>query len=319
MIQSKLSHVGQFWKAWFGLTGREVGMPFRTYCQDEQAFLAFINSCMNRQNPSYVSVNPYSARNQLYGLEKLYFDFDCREDPNRAWIEAQDFAHVLIERFRVKPLLVFSGMKGYHVYVWLWNVVTITSNEAWFIKNVCQQLQQQLLHELHYHTLDFTPLGDVKRLARIPYTLHQESKQRCQPVFLSHDPRSPSSIDLEEHRRHGITQTFFSQVVKAVQQAHHQLTQKRKKYDRRVLSRIRAPIQQLMDRALRGERLGHMQRLAVACELIALRWRDDDICEIFRLQEDFNMTTTLYMIRHARKMKYRPFTIERLNRIINEP
>jgi hypothetical protein len=274
---------------------------------------------MNKQIPSYVSVNPYYARNQPYGLEKLYFDFDCQEDPDRAWREAQDFAHVLIERYRVKPLLVFSGMKGYHVYVWLWNVVTITPSEAWLIKNICQQLQLELLQELHYVTLDRTPLGDIKRLARIPYTLHQDSGQRCQPVFLSSEPRSPSSIDLDEHREFGITKMFFNKVVKAVQQTHHQLPHHRKKFDQRSLPRIRAPIKQLVDRALRGERLGHMQRLAVACELIALRWEDDDICEIFRLQEDFSAPTTKYMIRHARKMNYRPFSTERLNRIINEP
>jgi hypothetical protein len=274
---------------------------------------------MNKQLPCYVSVNPYDARNQPYGLEKLYFDFDCQEDPDRAWREAQDFAYVLIERYRIKPLLVFSGMKGYHVYVWLWNVVTIAPSEAWLIKNICQQMQQELLQELQYVTLDRTPLGDIKRLARIPYTLHQDSGQRCQPVFLSNEPRPPSSIDLAEHREFGITKTFFDKVVKAVQQIHRQLPYQRKQFDRRSLPGIRAPIKQFIDRALRGERLGHMQRLAVACELIALQWEDDDICEIFRLQEDFNTTTTKYMIRHARKMKYRPFSTDRLKGISTEP
>jgi hypothetical protein len=210
-------------------------------------------------------------------------------------------------------------MKGYHVYLWLWDTVTIKPNEEWFIKNVCLRLQQKLLLGLRYATLDPTPLGDIKRLARVPYTLHHESGQRCQPVFLSQDPRSPTSIDLDEYRRQGITRLFFNQIVNDVQQARHHPSQRKQQNDPRSFPHMRAPIQRLIDRARNGERLGHMQRLAVACELIASNWTDDDICAIFRLQEDFNTTTTLYMIRHARKMKYRPFTLETLKRIVNEP
>jgi hypothetical protein len=113
---SSLNPYEQFWVEWFCLEGREVGDPYRTFCPSSEAFLQFVDRCHAAHAPCYLSVNPYHDRDRVAGLEKLFFDFDCADAPDRAFAEAADFAQQLDTHYRVAPLLVFSGRKGYHVY-----------------------------------------------------------------------------------------------------------------------------------------------------------------------------------------------------------
>jgi hypothetical protein len=130
----------QFWVDWFGLEGREVGDPYRSFCPRSEAFLRFIDRCHATRAPCYLSANPYRDRDRVAGLEKLFFDFDCADDPGHAFAEASDFAHQLETHYHVAPLLVFSGRKGYHVYAYLWNTVTFDTARERFAKAVYRRV-----------------------------------------------------------------------------------------------------------------------------------------------------------------------------------
>jgi hypothetical protein len=167
----------RFWVDWFGLEGREVGDPYRSFYPGRATFLRFVDRCHATRAPCYLSVNPYHDRDRVAGLEKLFFDFDCVDDPDRAFAEAADFARQLDTHYRIAPLLTFSGRKGYHVYAYLWNTVTFDAARQSFAKAVYQIIADLLLDGLTYATLDRQPLGDIKRLARVPYTTHPGSGQ----------------------------------------------------------------------------------------------------------------------------------------------
>jgi len=204
----------QFWIDWFGLEGREVGDPYRSFYPHREAFLRFVDHCHATRAPCYLSVNQYRDREYVAGLEKLFFD--CADDPGHAFDEASDFAHQLETHYRVAPLLVFSGRKGYHVYVYLWNTVTFYATREHFAKVVYRRVADMLLDGLSYETFDRQSLGDVKRLARVPYTTHPGSGQQCHPVNPSGKRLPPMSINVTAYQRHGLDRIIFETVVAKV-------------------------------------------------------------------------------------------------------
>jgi hypothetical protein len=208
-------------------------------------------------------------------------------------------------------------MKGYHVYAWLWNTITIEKGEERIVKEIYRRLQKKLLLGLHYATLDPMSIGDIKRLARVPYTRHQESGNRCRPVSQTMASMNPAAIDLDTYSQNGIDELFFRKVIKEVQEVKNTKLLRRPR-ERVSFTGIRDLVRKMIDRALQGEQLGHRQRLAIACELIVNNWRDEEIRDVFKLQDDFNISTTLYMVRHAKLKKYRSFKTETLKSIVNE-
>jgi len=130
-----------------------------------------------------MSVHPFKKRDYVFGLEKLFFDFDCKKDLDKAWNEARDFA-IKIERFYgAKPLLVFSGCKGFHVYVWLWNTIEVRKSHEMQAKQIYKDLQEKMLKSLKYETLDPQVLGDIKRLARVPYSTHEKMRAHARLIL----------------------------------------------------------------------------------------------------------------------------------------
>jgi len=108
-----------FLPVWFGYLGRELGTPARRFSNTPEELIKLVESCRRQKTPCYCSVQPYNARKRPCAIEKLFYDFDCKEDPSQAWRDAAAFSETLIQHYRILPLIVFSGNKGYHVYVFL--------------------------------------------------------------------------------------------------------------------------------------------------------------------------------------------------------
>ena len=111
----------KFYNEWFGVHGgREVfyaNRRSREYIKSPEQLETYVKECTNLQIPAYMSVQPYISRDRVFGLEKLYFDFDCEGKLDKAWRDAYTFSETLIKYYGVEPLILFSGCKGYNVYV----------------------------------------------------------------------------------------------------------------------------------------------------------------------------------------------------------
>ena len=303
-----MSHM-EFWRSWFGIPGgREVGSPYRSYIQDAEAFLTFIEDCSKFRLPCYMSVQSYSATNTPCTLEKLFFNFDCKADPEKAIAEARDFADKLERFYGAMALLVFSGAKGCHVYVWL-HVLEFLPKHVLLVKETYRRLQLKLLKGLHYETVDMAVIGDLARLSRVPYTLHEKSGRICKPI---------QDVDLEAYRKNGLSDQFLrltlqeAKLVLEVQEGRRNLAVPFKS-----VKGVRKQVQFLIDKAQRGESLEHGERLAVTFELIAAGKTDDEIASVFSGQKDYgDGSKTRYFIEHARKRRYKPFRTETLRRVI---
>jgi len=307
----------KIWSEWFGTKGREVGSPEREYVGTMPEFLAFIGKCEIENLPCYVSVQPYSSRDQVYGLEKLFYDFDSKEDPpdlEKAWAEASDFADKLRFFYKVEPLVAFSGRKGYHVDVWLQEVVSFEPEQELVAKEVYRTLQEKILEGLNYSTLDPQVIGDIRRLARLPYTTHEKSGLLCQPV--DEDRRPIELTSLETYRANGLSDEIFSKVVKEVV-GRMELKGRRVSDAQASHGDVREPVKALIEAAKEGKKLSHGKRLIILFELINKRYSDESIQEVFSVQPDYNPRKVQYFIDQARRRGYRPFRMEKILREVN--
>jgi hypothetical protein len=299
-----------FWRAWFGVHGgREAGSPHRTFLETAEELITFIRK-RPEGGPRFMSVQPYRMRNQVCGLEKLFFDFDCEKNLGKAWSEASQFVGVLKRFYGLQPFIVFSGHKGYHVYVWLWRVVEFTPGEEAYAKEIYQRLQTNLLKGLKYETLDTAVLGDIKRLARVPYTLHEKTGLLCEPVAEDRRPLLAQPQALNGYREHGVPSSLFHKIAEQVRafKKFRSAVKQRCKISQPPLrcKHVRPCISSALNSSLDGE-LGHKMRLAAAAEYLNRGFRVEEVVQLFHTQSDFDENKTRYFVKDAKEKRYKPF------------
>jgi len=305
-----------FWVEWFGLFGRELGSPSRFYAGTPDDFLAFIDRCVAAKLPCFCSVQPYVGPDQPAGLEKLFFDLDCKKEPldlDKVWVDVCRLCERL-KRMSLESLIVRT-FRGYHVYVYLWRIVEFELKHLELAKQVYTTLQQTLLQDQSYETLDPAVIGDVKRLSRVPYSLH-ESGVECTPLSLDRQPLRINSLDYL--REHGIQQELFREAVQEVQ---------KKKIGREIFAvfdsfkpKHMVPFQKAGEirpcflEALKSGEMPHGQRIALVYEGYCAGLTADETVDLYRSLNDFHEAKTSYqvswLLKKSREIKpYRCRTI----------
>lgn len=292
----------KFLLEWFGPWGRELGVPERFYTEDPQVLFRLIEDGKRLLHPVYMSVQPYNARDQPCAIEKLYFDFDCKEDPGKAWKEAIAFAETLKRFYNAEPLLIFSGYKGFHVYCFLDQAMEFKPHQLRFAHTVLKALQQRLLKGLQFSTLDPQPIGDIKRLARVPFSLHEKTGSLCCPVNLERKPIILDGLDAYRTLDADLLEPVVKQ-LKAEENTKHVQAKPRKGL---ANGKIRPCIQAAIEKPLEGHG-GHLMRLAIAREFLAVGYSVEDVVPLFSTQPDFNPEKTRYYVQHAQKNPAKPF------------
>ena len=292
--------IRSFWQSWFDAAsyGREVFNGDRVFLTSPADFEEYVKWCMKNQAPAWMSVQPFNERNDVSFVEKLFFDFDSK-DLNLAWKEATSLAETLQHSYDVEPLVCFSGAKGYHVYVWLSKIEQFDSTE--YAKKFYQTAQELLLKGFSFKTLDTQVLGDIKRLARVPYSIHEKSLNQCTPMTAS---RAVSFLsDMLRFRRHGLSPGFCGL-------CRSKTKQKSGRFTRRLTSQNHEGVRPCIDAALSANLVGvagHSVRIAVASEFLNKGFSAEQTAELFRDQGDFSYEKSLYYVRDILRRGYRPF------------
>ncbi|MFQ6081274.1 MAG: DNA primase small subunit domain-containing protein [Candidatus Bathyarchaeia archaeon] len=304
-LHNQMSH---FLTEWFGLhAGREVLQPTpkdRIFIEKVEDLISYIELCRGVGAPAWMSVQPFRTRGILFGLEKLFFDFDCEADPEKAWGEAHDFALKLKKYYGIQPLVAFSGRKGYHLYVFLWSTVQFQVHRQEVAKEVYSTLQEKLLKGLVYKTLDRQVIGDIKRLARIPYSIHEKTGRICQPLTLERQALWLDPKDLYVLRRRGISREFFEKVCKEVASAKRTM-----KVRRKVKFLGHNKVRPCIEAALQDPDLTHKMKVAIVAEYHRAGLSQKQIELLFqnRPDPDYKPHRTRYQVKHILRGGYMPF------------
>ena len=142
---------------------------------DDTKTLSFLLE-LNRYTDCYLSVNYYpnwmtqSSRHiQFVTVPKLFFDFDS-VDLNLAYKDMKKLYLYLDGEVPTVP--VFSGNKGFHLYILLKPKTYEVSAK---LKELLYRSHKYFETKLGLKTLDQHVYSDYKRIARIPYTKNSKS------------------------------------------------------------------------------------------------------------------------------------------------
>jgi len=295
-----------FWREWFNAyPGREVFQDNnRVFLNSSITFLNYVEDCKRKHVACWMTVQPFRKRNMVSSIEKLFFDFDSKHDLRKAWVEAKQFVLTLKKYYNVDSLLCFSGCKGYHVYVWLTNPVEFSSEHQTLAKRFYKTTQNMVLKGLKLETLDRQVIGDIKRLSRVPYSIHEKSGNPCVPLTLNHQPLLASS--LAGFKRYGMNDKFVNLCLKKMKRG-----VKRKRY-RNVnvdVKKIRPCIQAALNKDLEWKE-GHAMRIAVAAEFLNVGYKPEEVARLFQLQGDYKLEKSFFYVEDIQKRRYKPFKCE---------
>jgi hypothetical protein len=307
----KVNHE-EFLEEWFGVVGgREVGTPKRRFVESYMDLITLIEECRLKRLPCFLSVQPYRARDQPCAIEKLFFEFDCAEDPEGAWRDACALAEALRRFYGAEPLMAFSGRRGYHVYAFLTRPVTFEPERLELAKRAYRELQLRILEGLSLPTLDPSAVGDLKRLARCPFSLHEETGSPCTPVTPERRPFTPK--DLDAYR--SLDADLLTPIIKELRAKDALLKALPRRLPEKLEEgRVRPCILAALEAQLDGGS-GHLMRLAIAREFLAAGCSVDEIVPLFKGQADFSPERTRYYVEHAARNPVKPFKCETIRRL----
>ena len=307
--QAYTSIIEEFWRVWFigGSNpgeGRELGNPSREYWSDpsELHYWIGLNEAENR--PSYMSVAIYADRDRPVALDRLFYDFDS-PDLEKAWREAMEFSGALERRYGCRPLITFSGRKGFHVHIFLERPYRGSR-----LKEVYEELQAMTLRGLELQTLDRAVIGDVKRLSRIPYTVHEKSGAPCIPVDHRGRPVLIDASSLCALRHRGIPWGVVEIALSHIEEREETVRVRRirsgwgfKSRRLRVIG-IRPCLQRILEEEPEPD---HLIRVALVAELHAEGYGPEEIAQLFRRFRDYDPRETKYQVGHIIRGRYQPF------------
>jgi hypothetical protein len=104
-------------------------------------------------------------------IDKIFFDFD-EEDA----IEDVKKLHQYLLSEDIQHTMLFSGKKGFHVYVFV-DATTLKVNNKVALTNTHDFFCSKLSIKMDQHIR-----GDIARIARVPNTYHMTGKKFCIPV-----------------------------------------------------------------------------------------------------------------------------------------
>ncbi len=164
-------------------------------------------------------------------------------------------------------------------------------------------------------------LGDVKRLERVPFSVHEKTGDLCCPVDLNGTPLTVES--LKPYRERGLDSSLIESVCKEIvaEEKWREIASKKRRSIIFEKSGVRPCIEHALTLPLhKGE--GHLMRLAIAAEYLNNGIPVSQVAELFRGQTDFgNGGTTLYYAKDIQRKGYKPFkckTIRELDFCLGE-
>lgn len=299
----------------FGLFGRELGTnkkPHRFFTDNPNDLLTFVEECKNENRPCWISAQPMKAYNEVMGIEKLYFDFDydamlkkkknvSKETIKKLREQVENEVKDFLSHLDFVPLIVRT-YKGYHVYIFLRRIYTFEKKDFDFAKKVYTELQMYLIRGI-YECLDEHPIGDLKRLARVPLSIHEKGGI-C--FIVDKNLKKDKVRNLDIYRTYGIPESIIEMAVKSVNEKikkTHALEEKliQEAGERMVennnenfVGTIRPCFQKRMDE---GE-MCHGQRLALLVEAYNSGYLTEDmLVNLFHCFKDFKEETTRYQVK----------------------
>ena len=295
----------QFLLEFFGSFGRDLGNPERWFTDNPNDIFPFIEECAENKAPAFISVQPEKNKAQPLGIEKIFFDFDlCKKSEILSETETQKRKAALNEEVKyflkhlaslnIKPLTLRTR-RGYHVHIFFDSVYE-ANQELEFWKQVYRQLQLALLQDHDYHFIDYAVVGDINRMCRIPFSIHEKSGEEC--LIVDSQLKNDKVRSIKYFKLYGLKQKDIMSAMDRAREFRKALKEKRIKYVSKTLSfESSEEIRPCFVKALNSGEMCHQQRLALLQEAYSLGFHSpESIIDLFRCLNDFDDSITRYQV-----------------------
>jgi hypothetical protein len=303
-LESQLSKE-RFLLDFFGSFGRDLGNPERWFTSNPHDIFPFIEECAENNAPAFISVQPEKDKAEPLGVEKVFFDFDfCKKSEilaeseiQKRRLEVHDEVKYFLKQLgtlNIKPLVVRTR-RCYHVHVFFDSVYEI-NRELEFWKQVYNQLQLALLQDHDYRFIDYAVVGDINRMCRIPFSIHEKTAEECLVVDTQLENDKVRSV--EYFKLYGFKQKDIMLAMDKAREFRKALNEKRVKYVARHLTHESSEgIRPCFIKALNSGEMCHQQRLALLQEAYSLGFHSpESIIDLFRCLNDFDDSITRYQV-----------------------
>lgn len=134
----------------------------------------------DRADINYFREDIYFNIQRKDGLyDMLFYDFDNKEEPEKAINEAYDFKDRLDQEFGIKAYMQLSGNKGAHILIFLSEPISMEYYHD-YVKG--------LIKQFNYHYVDDAVFRRGVNLCRFPNTINSKSGKKCEPVTKTWEP-----------------------------------------------------------------------------------------------------------------------------------
>ena len=304
----------------FGNFGRELGDPVQVFHDNPSDILTFVEECRKNKLPSFMSIQPRTAHDVIYGIEKVFWDFDygtksegltenqIRKRKKELEIEMRIFINKMLEiSHGIQPLMV-KTRKGYHVYLFFDSIYEISSDIDYW-NDVYKELQMIFIkgnsHEYRYFD---SVSSSIKNMARIPTSIHEISGEECKVLDVNFEPTKLRELDF--YRLYGLKRKHLQlacDVVSKRRQKRKEDAEKHREESKEhweethgYIGSIRMCFQKRIDAGT----MCHAQRLALLNEAFYSGYDDvEKMVDLFRKFKDFTDKTTRYHVERFFKDK----------------
>lgn len=142
---------------------RKFGNPYQVSVSSTEELIELIKINFGEE-PCMISVG--TEKEDIAYLLDLFFDFDSGENNGLALIDAIN-VFSFFGLLNYKTLLVFSGLKGFHVHV--------LTEPFPYSQSYLRGFQEHIVRMFDCRTHDSKVFGQPMRLSRIPETVHEKS------------------------------------------------------------------------------------------------------------------------------------------------
>ena len=255
-----------------------------------------------------------------YTIDKFFFDFDS-VDLNQAFEDVKLFINRL-EEYNYPYIPVFSGRKGFHVYVLVkpWTPVNIETARA-----VLRDVQYKLAGGIA--TVDRHVFGDVKRLTRYPNTLNKSNY--CVP--LPHDFVKWTLRGVIDYAKEPRVVEYDVKVIPGIDAYIDNIDNINYGEEEKVsplhdpvdfppsLLLVKPLLRPCVFEAITTDQdPPHIVRMTMVCELMYYGWSKKSIHELIKKLKwrDYDSKKTQYQINHIFKRSYLPPSCYKLKHFV---
>jgi len=155
---------------------RDVGVSPATYrwrrkAHTRREYLDILSAHVDDKDLYVAIFSDWQLADRTYN--KIFLDLDAKDGLDRAFRDLQTLTQHVLKRYGRPPRLYFTGGRGFHVYL------DFTPTTLSQYGDVVRSYVYELEFRLRLTTPCRSVVGDRRRVARVPYSIHQTRHRFC--------------------------------------------------------------------------------------------------------------------------------------------